>query len=515
MSFPAFQENGMFIGDQRYQQLLRMQRPPMTAAEFESNVRRQLVIEKLRSSVTDWLAVADKELEQEYRRRNNKVKLAVVSITADTFKIAGDGERRRGSRPTSPRTPPTSRFPRSARCAICSSTSTPMRDEGRRALRRHRTRLQQQHRAVLDAGTGARQHILLKTEGKDDAAVKRPPPRTCSSRPKPAATFAALAKKYSEDEASAKNWRRPRLLRQGQDGARVRSGGVHAAPGQISDLGEDAVRLPRDQGGRQETGDNAPLADVRQQLNDQLAFERAQAQAADLAQTSRSRSASRPISTRSPRRRDSPSRSRASSRATSRSSASALAGSGRKAFDMKPDDVAGPLRASRGFVFETLRRQAGSVRAEDRRGQGPRARRGGQAEGARSEQAEGRGDRREAQGAPDFEKAAKAAASRPRRPTSSRATHRSRTSARRPPSDAVAFTLPVGARQRSRSSPTTATAVIKVLEKVSAPTSGQRTRPLSRRVLRSRNRFFAAYMVKAKQKMKIEVNREALQRAVS
>ena len=30
-----------------------------------------------------------------------------------------------------------------------------------------------------------------------------------------------------------------------------------------------------------------------------------------------------------------------------------------------------------------------------------------------------------------------------------------------------------------------------------------------------RNRFFTAYMVKAKQKMKIEVNREALQRAVS
>ena len=30
-----------------------------------------------------------------------------------------------------------------------------------------------------------------------------------------------------------------------------------------------------------------------------------------------------------------------------------------------------------------------------------------------------------------------------------------------------------------------------------------------------RNRFFSAYMSKAKQKMKIEVNREALQRAVS
>src|SRR5262245_14831101 len=95
MSFPAFLENGAFIGDARYQQLLRMQRPPMTAAEFESSVRRQLTIEKLRASLTDWLAVPDKELEQEYRRRNTKVKLAVVSFTADTFRsqvTAGDEE---------------------------------------------------------------------------------------------------------------------------------------------------------------------------------------------------------------------------------------------------------------------------------------------------------------------------------------------------------------------------------------------------------------------------------------
>src|SRR5438034_4364490 len=39
-SMPAFQENGGFIGEARYQQLLRMQRPPMVASEFEDNVRR-------------------------------------------------------------------------------------------------------------------------------------------------------------------------------------------------------------------------------------------------------------------------------------------------------------------------------------------------------------------------------------------------------------------------------------------------------------------------------------------
>src|SRR6266542_5378635 len=62
-SMPAFQENGAFIGEQRYQQLLRMQRPPMMPSDFEDNVRRGLLVEKLRSSVTDCLAVADKDLE--------------------------------------------------------------------------------------------------------------------------------------------------------------------------------------------------------------------------------------------------------------------------------------------------------------------------------------------------------------------------------------------------------------------------------------------------------------------
>ena len=54
-AMPAFQENGRFIGDQRYQQLLRMQRPPMMPSEFETNVRRGLTVEKLRASLTDWL----------------------------------------------------------------------------------------------------------------------------------------------------------------------------------------------------------------------------------------------------------------------------------------------------------------------------------------------------------------------------------------------------------------------------------------------------------------------------
>src|SRR5205085_8044568 len=55
LAIPAFQENGHFIGDQRYQQLLRMQRPPLNPADFEDGIRRALLVEKLRASLTDWL----------------------------------------------------------------------------------------------------------------------------------------------------------------------------------------------------------------------------------------------------------------------------------------------------------------------------------------------------------------------------------------------------------------------------------------------------------------------------
>src|SRR4051812_20875230 len=86
LTIPAFQENGQFIGEQRYTTLLRAQRPPLTSAEFEDNIRRQLSVEKLRASLTDWISVSDPELEQEYRQRNDKVKLAIVGVTADSLR---------------------------------------------------------------------------------------------------------------------------------------------------------------------------------------------------------------------------------------------------------------------------------------------------------------------------------------------------------------------------------------------------------------------------------------------
>src|SRR3954465_11883006 len=75
LALPAFQENGQFIGDQRYRQLLRMQTPPIRPDEFEDQVRRSIVSEKLQAALTGWMTVADKDVESEFKKRNEKAKL--------------------------------------------------------------------------------------------------------------------------------------------------------------------------------------------------------------------------------------------------------------------------------------------------------------------------------------------------------------------------------------------------------------------------------------------------------
>jgi parvulin-like peptidyl-prolyl isomerase len=86
-----------------------------------------------------------------------------------------------------------------------------------------------------------------------------------------------------------------------------------------------------------------------------------------------------------------------------------------------------------------------------------------------------------------------------------------------PAVEEAAFKLPVGATSDPILTDS-GTAVVKVLEKqeVSAPDLAKAKDKFRDELLNDRrNRFFSAYMVKAKQRMKIAVNRETLQRVVS
>src|SRR4051812_48877028 len=85
-ALPAFQENGHFIGEERYRQLRQAQNPRIATSDSEQPVRRGITVEKLQGALTNWVTLTDKELEDEFKKRNEKVKLAVVSFPADKFK---------------------------------------------------------------------------------------------------------------------------------------------------------------------------------------------------------------------------------------------------------------------------------------------------------------------------------------------------------------------------------------------------------------------------------------------
>jgi peptidyl-prolyl cis-trans isomerase D len=516
-SIPAFQENGAFIGEQRYQQLLRMQRPPLSAAEFEDGVRRQLIVEKLRGSLTDWLAVNDKELEQEYRHRNDKVKLAVVSFTADKFRgdvTATDAE-------------VTSYFdahkndfkiPEKRKIRYLLIDTETMRAKvvvpAADIERAYNTNIEQYSTPEQVRAS----HILLKTEGKDDAAVKAKAEDVLKQAKAPGADFAALAKKYSEDEQSASKGGDLDYFGKGRMVAEFDQVVFAMEPGQVSDLvktqyGYHVIKLVD-----KKPGSTRPLPEVRQQINDQLAFERAAAQAADLSDTL-SKQISKPA--------DLDKVAKAQGLAVQESGFFArdepIMGIGpapeaaSRAFEMKEGEVAGPLRASRGFVFETLtaKQDAYVPKVEEVKDKvheeviKQKAR-----DVSRQKAAE---IAAKLKAAPDFEKAAKAAG------LEAKTTDLIARDSPIPDigsSAAVedaAFKLPAG----SVSDPITTdngTAIVKVVEKkevASEEWTTNKDRFREELLGERRNRFFSAYMAKAKAKMKIEVNREALQRAVS
>ena len=513
---PAFMENGAFIGEQRYQQLLRLQRPPLRPSDFEESVRRSLAVEKLRGSLTDWLSIGDNELEQEYRRKNDKVKLAVVNVTADTFRnqvtatdgdVAGYFEAHKTDFKV-----PEKRKIRYLLVdieAVRAKVVVPAAD------------VERTYNDTLGQYTTPEQvrasHILLKTDGKDGAAVKARAEELLTQA-RGGADFADLAKKHSEDDASAKNGGDLDYFERGRMVPEFDTAVFAMQAGQISDLvktqyGYHIIKLVDKKAVTTRT-----LAELRPQLTDQLAYERAQAQGADLAQ-SLEKQIKKPA--------DLDSVAKAQGLAAHESGFFArdqpILGLGpspevaNKAFEIDQGAVAGPLRTSRGFVFETLvaKQDAYVPKVDEVKDR------------VRDEVIKQKArdlSRQKAteiaatlKSAADFDKAAKAAG------VEAETTDLIARDAPipdvgvAPAVQDAAFTMAAGSVSDAIGTDTGA-AIIKVIEKQTVTPeewTSSKARFREEVLNERRNRFFSAYMSKAKQRMKIEVNRETLQRAVS
>jgi peptidyl-prolyl cis-trans isomerase D len=234
LSLPAFMENGVFIGETRYRQLLSSQPVPLSTREFEDQLRSAILQEKLRTSVTGWMSVADADVAAEFTRRNEKVKLDLVTLTPDGFRnqvavTAAEVQARFDANKETYRIGEK----RKVRYALVEVDKVRERVEVPPAD--IQAFYEQNKAQYTTEGRVRASHILLKTEGKDEAAVRARADELLKQA-RGGADFAALAKANSEDEGSAVNGGDLNYFGRGRMVPEFEAAAFALKDGEISDL---------------------------------------------------------------------------------------------------------------------------------------------------------------------------------------------------------------------------------------------------------------------------------------
>jgi peptidyl-prolyl cis-trans isomerase D len=224
--------------------------------------------------------VTDAEVDQEYRRRNEKVKLDLAVFTANQF--------RSGIQPTEAElearfksNQETYRMPEKRRVRYLSLDAESLRGKMTATAQEAEARYKQNIATYQTPEQVRASHILLKTEGKNDAEVKKQA-EAILAKVKGGADFAALAKQYSEDGSKDNGGDLDYFGR----GAMVKEFDEVAfslPPGKTSELvktqfGYHIIKVVDKRPASTKT-----FADVKLQLEDQIKYEKAQAEAARVA----------------------------------------------------------------------------------------------------------------------------------------------------------------------------------------------------------------------------------------
>ncbi|MGH9386228.1 MAG: SurA N-terminal domain-containing protein [Vicinamibacterales bacterium] len=282
LSMPGFQENGKFVGEARYRQVLQFQNPPLTTTEFEQNLRRAVAIEKLRAALTGWMSVSDAEVAAEYRKRNEKVKLDVVPVAPDAFKsqvsvndaeVAASFEKNKETYRIGEK-----RKIKYAQVIVDQVRATIEAPENEIAAFYQQNLQQYQTAAQVRAS-----HVLFKTEGKDEAAVKTAAEAVLAKAKAPGADFAALAKQYSEDDSNKDTGGDLDYFGRGRMVPEFETAAFAMKAGELSDLVKSSFgfHIIKVVDSKPET--TRPLLEVHSEIEEQLKWQKAQAEAERLA----------------------------------------------------------------------------------------------------------------------------------------------------------------------------------------------------------------------------------------
>lgn len=514
LALPGFQESGKFVGEQRYRQILQIQNPPLTTTEFENSLRRALMIEKLRTALTGWMSVNDTDVVAEFRKRNEKVKLDVVPVTAEAFKsqvTVTDAELvpffekakdkyRIGEK----------RKIKYAQVNVEQVRGTITVPEAEIAAFYQQNLSQYQTPAQVRAS-----HILFKLEGKDEKVVQALAADVLKKATAPGADFAALAKQYSEDDSNNQNGGDLDYFGRGRMVAEFEQTAFGMKAGEISNLVKTAFGFHIIKVVDNKSDQTRPLTEVRMELEDQLKWQKAQAEAERIAK-------SLEATTKTPADLDKVAKERNLAVVETGLVASdePIQGVGAqpeisgRVFGMKEGEVTPAMRVATGWVFATVTGrqdsylpQLAEVKAKV-------------ADDVRQEKAAEMAKQRATAIATELKNAKDFAAAAKRAGLEVKTTELVARGTAIPDLgiseavDAAAFALPPGGVSDAIST-ATGTAVIRVVEKVGVTDTEVES---GKDVLRDelvngrRDKFFGAYMQKAKSGLKINIKQDTLAR---
>ena len=282
VSLPGLQENEQFIGQQRYRQLLQAQNPPMSPAQFEEDIRKSILLDRLRATVTNWLTVSDAETADEHQRRNERVKINVVAFRADDYReeveVNDDDIALLYSQESASYQVPEKRQLQFLLIdeSVIADSITPAEEE-----------IDQYYNANLSQystpGQIRASHILLRTEEQDEAEVEALAAELVTQA-RGGADFAELARRHSEDEVTAPEGGSVGLFGRGSMVREFEDAAFALEPGAISDPVKSAIGYHIIKVTEKQEETTQPIDTVRETIKNVLKQERARARANNIAQ---------------------------------------------------------------------------------------------------------------------------------------------------------------------------------------------------------------------------------------
>jgi len=267
---PQLIQAGQFVGKEAYQAYLAQMNT--TIDEFEDNVRKQILLSKLQGVVFEGIVVTPREIQAEYLKRGEKVKLDVVKFDSNGFRSQAVATRKEiedyfAANKESYKRPEQRSFQVLLVTEDKLGENIPLTDAViKQAYESNKDRYKVDERASV-------RHILVKADmdlpkaEKDKLKAKA---EDLLKQVRGGANFAELAKKHSEDPGSGSKGGDLGWIQRGQTVPDFEKAAFGQKPNQISDLVETMFGYHIIQTLEIQGAQIKPLEEVKEDLTKEL-----------------------------------------------------------------------------------------------------------------------------------------------------------------------------------------------------------------------------------------------------